>query len=227
MMSLPQTLIIKKWRIVMTFENRHRAEVWSDLVFADPQVGLDLRQYAEGKAFNNILLHGPYGAAKSMTAKVLAAASYGKRLSEVVLDITEIQHDVDSRLQAFVDGGRYGYNAIVNQTFRPYAIMNEVDEFTREQQLKLRGIIDEQVNGRFIFTTNNLEKVDGGLMDRCDCYELEIPPANAIVSRAQAICRVEGIEIDEHTLQAMIAAVGGSIRQTLKALEKFVLEAKQ
>jgi DNA polymerase III delta subunit len=38
---------------------------------------------------------------------------------------------------------------------------------------------------------------------------------------------VEGIEIDEHTLQAMIAAVGGSIRQTLKALEKFVLEAKQ
>ena len=99
-MSLPQTLIIKKWRIVMTFENRHRAEVWSDLVFADPQVGLDLRQYAEGKAFNNTLLHGPYGAAKSMTAKVLAATSYGKRLSEVVLDISEIQHDVDSRLQA-------------------------------------------------------------------------------------------------------------------------------
>jgi DNA polymerase III delta prime subunit len=211
----------------MSFANRHRAEVWSDLVFADPQVEHDLRQYAEGKAFNNILLHGPYGSAKSMTAKVLVATNYGKRLSDAVLDVTEIQHDIDSRTQSFVAGSRYGYYAIANHTFRPYAIMNEVDEFTRDQQLKLRGIIDEQVTGRLIFTTNNLEKVDGGLVDRCDCYELEIPPASAIVRRAQAICEAEGVNIDPATLQQMIADVGGSLRGTMKGLEKLILEAKR
>ena len=116
----------------MTFKNRHQPELWDDLVFADPQVENDLRQYAVGKSFNNILLYGPYGSAKSMTAKVLAASSYGKRLSDATLDVTEIQHDIDDRLHAFSEGMRHGYNAMVNNTLRPYAIMNEVDEFTRQ-----------------------------------------------------------------------------------------------
>lgn len=211
----------------MNFVNRHRAEVWSDLAFADPQVEHDLRQYAESRSFDNILLHGPYGSAKTMTAKVLAASSYGKRMSDAVLDITEIQHDINSRLQGFCEGSRHGYYAMANSTLYPYAIMNEVDEFTREQQLKLRGIIDEQQNGRFIFTTNNIEKVDRGLVDRCDCYELEIPPASVVVGRAQAICRAEGVKVGDSELEKLIADVGGSLRGTLKGLEKLILEARQ
>lgn len=210
----------------MNFKNRYQPEVWGDLVFADPQVEHDLRQYADGKSFKNILLYGPYGSAKSMTAQVLAASSYGKRRSDATLDITEIQHDIDDRLQAFAEGMRHGFNAMANGTLRPYAIMNEVDEFTRQQQLKLRGIMDEQVNGRFIFTTNHIEKVDRGLVDRCDCYELDVPPPNTLVTRAQAICKAEGVKISDADLQQMIADVGGSVRGTINGLEKLVLEAK-
>lgn len=210
----------------MIFKNRHQPEIWDDLVFADPQVEHDLRQYAVGNCFNNILLYGPYGSAKSMTAQVLAASSYGKRRSDATLDVTEIQHDIDDRLQAFSEGMRHGFNAMANNTLRPYAIMNEVDEFTRQQQLKLRGIMDEQVNGRFIFTTNNLEKVDRGLVDRCDCYELEVPPPSVLVTRAQAICKAEGVKIRNADLQKMISDVGGSVRGTINGLEKLVLEAK-
>ncbi len=210
----------------MNFKDRYQPDVWDDLVFGDPQVEYDLRQYAEGKSFNNILLHGPYGSGKTVTAKVLVATSYGQRLCDARLEITDIHHDIESKLQAFADGMPHGFSRTFCNAIRPYAIMNEVDKFTERQQLKLRGIIDEQVNGRFVFTTNNPEKVDRGVLDRCDCYELEIPPPSILVKRAQAICKAEGVKISDAVLQQMIADVGGSLRGTIKGLEKLVLEAR-
>lgn len=208
------------------FAHNHRAQIWSDLVFADPQVEYDLRQYAEDNSFNNVLLYGPYGSAKSSIAQVMVASSYGKRVTDAVLDITEVQHDIDARLQSFADGTRYGFFAMSNQTLKPYAIINEVDEFTRTQQLKFRGIIDEQVNGRFVFTTNNIENVDRGLVDRCDCYEIDIPPPDALLPLAQKICTAEGVSIDDNTLLTMMTQMGGSMRTTMKGLEKLILDAR-
>ena len=210
----------------MAFNNRYQPEVWADLVFANPQVEYDLRQYAQGKLFDNILLYGPYGSAKSITAEVLAATSYGKRLSDAILDVTKIHHDINARLQAFANATHHGLYALANNTNRVYAIMNEVDKYTTRQQLHLRGIVDEQVIGRFIFTTNNLENVDPGLVDRCDCYELEIPPPDVLLARAQAICTAEGVQITSTELEDMIKEVNGSLRRTMQALEKLVQEVK-
>ena len=63
-------------------------------------------------------------------------------------------------------------------------------------------------------------------MDRCDCYELEVPPPTVLVTRAQAICKAEGVNISDAALQQMIADVGGSVRGTINGLEKLVLDAK-
>jgi DNA polymerase III delta prime subunit len=64
-------------------------------------------------------------------------------------------------------------------------------------------------------------------MHRCDCYEIEIPPADALVARAQVICKAEGVSISDAKLKKMIADVGGSVRGTIRGLEKLVLDAKK
>lgn len=210
----------------MEFENRFRPQVWDDLIFADMDNEAELRRYADGRSYGNILLHGPYGSGKTATAKVIAASSAGVTVDACNLDIAELKDNLDARVAVWAEGGRFGYTRWQYGSNHPYAICNEIDEFPRELQLKLRGIMDSLRIGRFIFTTNRLDQVDGGLIDRCNVYQLLVPPATAWATRAVSICAAEGLSVTTEEIVAMLDEAGGSIRATIRSLERLVLGMK-
>ncbi len=207
----------------MSFEYKYAPNSWKDLVFADDDVRDHLTHYAQGRSFDHILLHGPHGSGKSQTAKVLAATSYGKTLTEADLDVVEHVGDLKQAVKAWNSGGRFGYTMMSNDTLRPYAIVQELELHDSKIQIKLRALMDTMVNARFIFTTNRLENVDSGIRDRCDCFELEVPSAADFVSRAQVDCKAEGVEVVDADLQSVLAANGKSVRAYMRALEKTVV----
>ncbi len=80
--------------------------------------------------------------------------------------------------------------------------------------------------GRFIFTTNRIEQVDAGLVDRCDVYELLVPPATAWARRVVSICAAEGLNVTTEETVEMLDGLVGSIRATIRSLERLVLRMK-
>lgn len=207
----------------MSLENKYTPQSWNDLVFADIDVRDALEDYAAGRTFNHILLHGPHGSGKSQTAKVVAASSYGRTVDNVQFDIVEHVDEIKDAIKSWKVGGRFGYTCMMHQTQHPYAIIQEVDAYDSKVQLKLRALMDKMVQSRFIFTTNHLENVDKGIRNRCDCFELAAPDPASFVGRAQAICTAEGIAIDNVELRQLLTQSGSSVREYVRALEKVVV----
>ena len=55
----------------LPFEERHKPQRFTDLVFAHDAVRQKLALYAQYQMHGNLLLHGAYGTAKSVTARVI------------------------------------------------------------------------------------------------------------------------------------------------------------
>jgi replication factor C subunit 3/5 len=210
----------------MSFHKKYEPQNWSDLVFADPDIALELQHYAKGQTFDHILLHGPHGSGKSATAKVLAATSYGRALNDAVLDIVEHTGEIKDSIKAWKQGSRFGYYCFANNIKHPYGIIQEVDRYDHKIQLKLRSLMDEMIDARFIFTTNAIQNVDPGIRDRCDCFELVVPKPSDWAARARSICSAEGIALATGPLTTLLQQTGGSARDYLRAIEKTVLDAK-
>lgn len=210
----------------MSFENKYAPQSWVDLAFADVDVRDYLAHYADGRSFEHILLHGPHGSGKSEAAKVIAASSYGLMVRDVRLDIVEHVDEIKDAIKAWKSGGRFGHTCMMHQTTRPYAIIQEVDAYDAKTQLKLRALMDKMSQARFIFTTNRLENVDKGIRDRCDCFELEVPSPVDFVSRAQDICRAEGVALRDADLEALLASGTLTVRQYMRALEKVAVDVQ-
>ena len=213
----------------MSFIIKHEPQVWSDLVFENPHVERTLRRYAFGQKYGNIILHGPKGSGKSVTARMIAASSYGKKLADAELDILDFKDDIDTRLAAWAEGQRWGYYMTQNNTQRVYAICNEVDLYSNKQQATLRALLDDPYImkfGRFILTTNHQNKVDQPLVDRCSSCQVLVPTPDQFAPRAQKILADEGIGLDLDVIQSDLFTQGKSLRQALDHIENIAVDAK-
>ncbi len=79
-----------------------------------------------------------------------------------------------------------------------------------EQKAKgaLRTCMDAMAGReQFIFTTNELHKMDSGLRSRCEKVEVLPAPPGRFFGRAKYILENEGVAMDDTTLKNMLEAV--------------------
>lgn len=206
------------------FLTRHLPTCFSELVFAQSLTQKRLQLYADRKLYDNVILHGPYGTAKTTTAEIIVRERHrhvgllGGYIERIPLD--QLSRDF-LRLE----------NSIAHQLFvnrddsEPYVLVDEVDQLKQSDQLKLRAALDSLGTGKVIFTTNHLGKIDGGLKSRCDVIHLSQLPVGVLLPRAQAILAAENIAVDLHQVSRLLQTAS-DLRDMMRVLEMLVLEAR-
>lgn len=208
----------------MVFQKKHAPTSFGDLIFPDLNTRQRLRDFADNKRHGSILFHGPYGTAKSTTAKVLIeertrGLAYGgidfHKASDVNVDtLRSIQKQ---RMLEQLCGVQL-----------PVSVIDEVDKVPDNLQYAFRWDLDMHADqGCFIFTTNNLHKVDPGIVDRCDIIELPAANTEHWFDRARDILEQEGVSMSDAKLKALLETCDGSIRDLVRSLEDAVLKAQR
>ena len=180
----------------MNTQHKYRPKTLDEFVFANDHVERQIKRFAAGKTIRPLILHGPFGTGKSTVADLIPKAIEGPSVRIDKVKAEDLNNSAEVRKKFFRDRQFDNLFAPEGQS-RHYTVVEEVN-FDPKAKGALRNTLDE-MEGRdlVIFTTNELHKLDEGLISRAEV--VEIPPAapERFLNRAQAILKAEGVELDD------------------------------
>lgn len=184
---------------------------------------LKFEEYIENEQIPNLLFYGPYGSGKSTCARILIDKIIKEDSDLLVMNgssktgIDNIRNNIESFVKIPAYGG--SRNRIV--------FIEEANRLSKEAQESLKATLDEfYENARFIFTTNHIKQMDGGLISRCNEYKFEKMPVEKIKEILDNILKCEGIDYDEPTIDSIIKAYYPDIRKIINVIEQNVVDFK-
>ena len=171
-----------------------------------------------------ILLHGNYGTGKTTTARLLP------ELIEVSFDGFNAYYDFYNCAQGMNGvslinkiSDRTSYISL-NDSGLHYSVLDEVDNLTDAAQASLKAIMD-CYHGVFILTTNDISKIDKGIVNRCHLIHMFaaqpqnwLPLVKRVITSRGAICPPDA------ALLPVISSCNGSGREILTSAIQIALQ---
>ena len=185
---------------------KYRPQHINDFVFANDRLEQQIRRYTDDRTREPLILHGVHGTGKSLLAELIPKAIDGNKVNvnKVCAD------DVNNKKEVVDKFFRQAHFDTLFETAgqsRSYTVVEEVN-FEQKAKGALRTCMDAMVGReQFIFTTNELNKMDSGLRSRCEKVEVLPVPPDRFFARAKHILDCEGIVMDDTTLKNMLEAV--------------------
>jgi replication factor C subunit 3/5 len=206
------------------FGNTYEPTTFDELIFEDDNTCKTLAEYAAGRRAGNILLHGPFGSAKSTVARMIATES--RTCPNAIFDF-----DVDILNGANFESKRLPHikhNWLLSGQKYAYAVIDEFDRVSEPRQADVRALMDDQdgKNG-FIFTTNYLHRIDGAIESRCHVLKLPQLSPKALLPLCKRILVGEAITLADQVILKAIQHEKGDLRRVLRQLECIVQEVRQ
>lgn len=186
-----------------------------------------------GNGVCSLLLHGAYGTGKTTMAMLLPGW----------LETCKITNYLDAGLPSqVIDYAIPNYNlypcaqgqngvAMIsniqnftgfvsfNQSNLHYVILDEVDLLTPAASASLKAIMNRP-DVVFILTTNHLNQVDKGVINRSILLDMDAPPTSAWVNKIKNIYSVSGISPPtDESIARIVEAGQGSARSILTDIE--------
>ena len=192
-----------------------------DFVFADAHTEKRIKQYAEGKRKNNILLHGPMGTGKSATARIISDSVRDGGIFNYPTQIYNGAEFDETTLKKIERDWDFQRNAKA-----AYVILDEVDRLTAAQQVKLRAFLDRTSIGNIIMTTNNLHNIDLPLTDRCDVIEFPHINAELWEEKIRKWLKQYEVQATYEQIKGIIETNNGTIRDLIRGVEDIIIENK-
>ena len=188
---------------------------------------------------SGILLHGTYGTGKStlgfLLPRLLETAYAGNYPQ--TSPIGQMQVVEDAIPEIFRCGGGLSSTAIVKQITMcnsrnpfhhygqtDYFLFDEVDKLTVSAQQSLKSVMDLK-RCQFIFTTNYLDRIDDGIINRSFLIEMnQSADANAYVLIGQSILQKMSL-VSTALPVAAITAIANKAKGSLRAFASDVMIA--
>lgn len=190
----------------MNCNNKYRPSNIDEFVFATPKLEAQIRRYTDGKTLLPLVLHGNYGTGKSLLADLIPKSIDGEDVVINYVNAEEMNSAGEVRKKFFREPlfdrlfgtGEQKYN---------YTVVEEVN-FDPKAKGALRVCLDGMAERElFIFTTNEVEKIDRGLLSRAEVVEVLPAPPDRFFPRAQHILRSEGVDLEDSVLRDVLESV--------------------
>lgn len=182
---------------------KYRPTTLNDFVFPNEKVKREIYRYVDGKTSLPLVLHGPYGTGKSTLAELIPIAIDGpevqvRRVKAEDLNNAASVRDELSRPEGYDRLFSYG-----NQR-RGYTIIEEVN-FDPKAKGAVRVSMDDMSDReQYIFTTNEVEKIDKGILSRSMVLEVPAATPEVFFPKARQIMDAEGVDISDHSLTQVL-----------------------
>lgn len=185
---------------------QYRPKSIDEFVFATDKLERQIRRYTDGKTKMPLVLHGTYGTGKSLLAELIPRAIDGVAVSVNKINAEDLNNKKEVRAK-FSRSANFDRLFSVGGQTMGYTVVEEVN-FDPTAKGALRTCLDD-MQGRelFIFTTNEVEKLDRGLLSRSEVVEVLPAPPDRFFGRAKHIVSSEGVEISDSVLEDLLEAV--------------------
>ena len=217
---------------------RYRPQKFSEIKGQDHVVRALQTAVRTGKVGHAYLLHGPRGSGKTSTARVLAKALNCTDLGDdgepccVCESCLSIQaghsfdlQELDAASNNKVDDMR-GLLERVNLTSPGRAkvyLLDEVHMLTAGAENALLKTLEEPpAHVAWVLATTEPHKVVQTIRSRCQVFELGLVSADVMSDHLRYVVADAGLDADDGAIDHAVAAGGGSVRDTLTALERVV-----
>lgn len=185
---------------------KYRPKTIDEFVFATPKLETQIKRYANSKTILPLVLHGEYGTGKSLLAELIPKAIDGDAVSINYVNAEELNNAKEVR-EKFFRQPLFDKLFSENEQKNSYTVVEEVN-FDPKAKGALRVCLDGMAQRElFIFTTNEVEKIDRGLLSRAEVVEVLPAPPDRFFNRAQHILRSEGVDLDDSVLRDVLDTV--------------------
>ena len=191
----------------MNTNYKYRPKTIDEFVFATPKLETQIKRYTQGKSMLPLVLHGEYGTGKTLLAELIPKALDGADVSVNYINAEELNNANDVRKKFFRSAQFDRIFTGPNGQKNNYTIVEEVN-FDPKAKGALRVCLDGMAQRELlIFTTNEVEKIDRGLLSRAEVVEVLPAPPDRFFPRAQHILRSEGVDLDDSVLRDVLETV--------------------
>ena len=208
----------------MDTENKYRAKNISEFVFANEEVQRQVTRYAKGKTLRPLVMYGPNGTGKSTLADLIPKALDGEQVKVTRIKAEDLNSNAEVR-KLFTRSKQFDKMFKPEGQNRNYTVVEEVN-FDPKAKGALRESLDEMA-GRdlIVFTTNEVDKLDPGLLSRAEV--VEVPPVDpeTFLRKAQEILKSEGVTLDDKSVLEVLESVyqiKSDNRNYYKALDEII-----
>lgn len=208
----------------MNTQFKYRPKTLGEFVFANDQVERQISRFTKGTTTRPLVLHGPFGTGKSTVAELIPKAIDGPSVKIEKVKAEDLNNSAEVRKKFYRDRHFENLFAPEGQS-RHYTVVEEVN-FDPKAKGALRNTLDE-MEGRdlVIFTTNELHKLDDGLLSRAEVVEIPPVSPNRFLDRAQTILKAEGVKLDDASVLEVLESTYDLHRDNrayFKALDEII-----
>lgn len=192
---------------------KYRAKELSQLVLPK-NTTRNMEGYIKASEIPHLLLHGPVGSGKTTLAMILIKACAS---SSLILNSSSSDRGIDTvkkKVKQFASSMR------MNSKKLNIVLFDEADGMTPDAQRALKNTIETyKSNCRFIFTANEIDKIDDAIYSRCTVFGFDSMPHNLFLKWIYSILKYEGIKYKSKDVEKLIERFGTDVRTILNNLQ--------
>ncbi len=190
----------------MNTQYKYRPQQIQDFVFANDVLERKIKQYTSGNLLRPLVLYGPNGTGKSTLADLIPKTLDGKDVKVTRIKAEDLNSNAEVR-KLFARSKQFDKLFAPEGQSRCYTVVEEVN-FDPKAKGALRDSLDE-MEGRdlTIFTTNEVSKLDEGLLSRAEVVEVVPATPDRYLAHAQKILAAEGVDLDDDSVLEVLESV--------------------
>lgn len=166
----------------------------------------------------HLLLYGPPGTGKTSTVLAIARKLNGANYQSTTLELNASDDRTISMVRDQIKD--FASTKKIMDSGLKLILLDEADAITQEAQAALRRIMEKySKNTRFCLMCNHVNKIIPAIQSRCTRFRFGPLGEPQVRSRLEDIIALEGVNITEDGIKAVLTLGGGDMRRNLNILQ--------